>query len=531
MSFISMDFAFFVLLVLVLYYIVPRKMQWVILLIAGYVFYGYNSFGDLIYILITTVSAFICAALIEKKGDDLNGYIKDNKETLSKEEKKEYKAKVKRSQKLILATGLLLNFGILAYLKYANISIAYINLYRLKWFQRTDFIPFIRILLPLGISFYTFQTMGYLIDIYYGKYKREHNLFKFALYVSFFPQIIQGPISRFGQLAPELYKEKEFDFLRIKSGFYRIMWGLFKKLVIADRLAGFVTSVMSQKEYYKGFYIVLAVFFYSMQIYGDFSGGIDVALGVAEMFGIRLTENFERPFFSKSISEYWQRWHITLGTWFKDYIFYPLSVNKSIIKFGKKVREKGFAELGRRIPIYVPMLFVWILTGMWHGSESRFVVWGLCNYVFIVLGTELEGVSAKIVAALRLKETGFVMKFYRAFKTFWLMSMLRLFDINKTPGEAFKAFRYIFTDWRGFDVVKVYEQLSLPYEDFVVALIAIAVLFVFEMIQRKGSIRKRIFAMPVPLQWVILSILIVAVSVFGYYGPGYDAQSFIYGAF
>jgi D-alanyl-lipoteichoic acid acyltransferase DltB (MBOAT superfamily) len=256
-----------------------------------------------------------------------------------------------------------------------------------------------------------------------------------------------------------------------------------------------------------------------------------VAVGVAEMFGIRLTENFERPFFSKSISEYWQRWHITLGTWFKDYIFYPLSVNKSIIKFGKKVRERRFAELGRRIPIYVPMLFVWILTGMWHGSESRFVVWGLCNYVFIVLGTELEGVSSKIVAALRLKETGFVMKSYRAFKTFWLMSMLRLFDINKTPGEALKAFRYIFTDWRGFDVVKVYEQLSLPYEDFVVALIAIAVLFVLEMIQRKGSIRKRIFAMPVPLQWVILSILIVAVSVFGYYGPGYDAQSFIYGAF
>ena len=531
MSFISMDFAFFVILWLAVYYIVPKRFRWVVLLVAGYVFYGYNSFGDLIYILITTVSAFICAALIENKTRSLDAYIKENKDTLSKEQKKEYKAKIKRSQKMILIFGLVLNFGILAYLKYANISIAYINFYRLKWFGTTDFIPFIRLLLPLGISFYTFQTMGYLIDIYYGKYEREHNFFRFALYVSFFPQIIQGPISRFGQLAPELYKEREFDFSNIKSGFYRIMWGLFKKLVIADRLAGYVSSVMSQKESYKGFYILLAVFFYSMQIYGDFSGGIDVATGVAELFGIKLVENFERPFFSKSISEYWQRWHITLGTWFKDYIFYPLSVNKSIIKLGKKVRERGFGELGRRIPIYVPMLFVWVLTGMWHGSESMFVVWGLCNYVFIVLGTELEGLSSKIVLRLGLNETGFLMKSYRTFKTFWLMSFLRLFDINKTPQEAFRAFKYIFTSWSGFDITKVYEQLSLPYEDFVVALIAIIILFAFELIQRKGSVRARIFALPSPVQWTVLSLVIIAVSVFGYYGPGYDAAAFIYGAF
>ena len=213
------------------------------------------------------------------------------------------------------------------------------------------------------------------------------------------------------------------------------------------------------------------------------------------------------------------------------YIFYPLSVNKSIIKFGKKVREKGFSGLGRRIPVYVPMFFVWILTGMWHGSESRFVVWGLCNYVFIVLGTELEGLSSRIVMRLGLKEAGLAMKSYRAFKTFWLMSFLRLFDINKTPKEALNAFKYIFTGWSGFDPGKIYEQLSLPYEDFVVAIIAIIVLFAFEMIQRKGSVRKRIFALPTPLQWVVLSVLIVAVSVFGYYGPGYDAASFIYGAY
>ncbi len=531
MSFISIDFALFVTLALILFYAVPKKFQWIVLLVASYAFYAQTDAGDLVYIITTTVTTFTCALLIDQKGKALSVYLADNKETLSKEDRKKCKTQAKKKQKLILVLGLLINFGILGYLKYANISIAYINLYRLKWFGNADFIPFIRILLPLGISFYTFQTMGYLIDIYYGKYERERNFFRFALFVSFFPQIVQGPISRFGQLAPSLYSEKSFDFARIRSGFYRITWGLFKKLVIADRLSAYVKAVMEQKDMYPGLYVLLAVFFYSMQIYGDFSGGIDVALGVAEMFGVELAENFERPFFSKSISEYWQRWHITLGTWFKEYIFYPLSLNKTIIKLGKKSRDKGMVTLGKRIPIYIPMFFVWALTGMWHGSEMRYVVWGLLNFVFIVLGTELEGVSQKIVGALNLSESSFVMRAYRAFKTFWLMSFLRLFDINKDSAEAFHAFRCIFTGWKSFDITKVYEELSLPMEDLIVAISAITIMFIFDLVQRKGSVRKRVFALPVPAQWCILSLLIAAVSVFGYYGPGYDAASFIYGAF
>ncbi len=544
MSFISIDFALFVTAALVVYYIFPGKIRWVALLIASYVFYTWTGFGNLAYILITTVSAYVCAGLMEKKAAEQQKYLSENKEKLTKEEKKSYKAEVKKKQKLILAAGLILNFGILVYLKYADWAIAYINLFRLSRFGRTDFIPFRNYIIPLGISFYTFQTMGYLIDIYYGKYERERNFFKFALFTSFFPQIVQGPISRFGELAPELYKEVSFDFDRIKSGFYRVMWGLFKKLVIADRLAAYVSETIAQRETYKGFYILLAVFFYSMQIYGDFSGGIDVALGVAEMFGIKLAENFNRPFFSKSISEYWSRWHITLGTWFKDYIFYPLSLNKGIIKLGKKCREVGstlagkknplagpMTGLGKRIPIYIPMFMVWFTTGMWHGSQNRYVVWGLFNCFFIILGTELEPVSLRIVEKLKLNEAGALMRSYRVIKTFWLMSFLRIFDISKDVPSAFNAFKLIFTDWSSFRLAVVYENLSLEKEDFIVAVIAILVMFIFDLVQRKGSVRERIFRLPVPVQWVILSLLIVAVSVFGYYGPGYDAGSFIYGAF
>ena len=544
MSFISITFALFVACVLAVYYIIPKKIRWVVLLIASYIFYTWTGFGNIAYILLTTVSAYVCAMLIEKRSAEQKKYLSENKETLTKEEKKAYKAGVKKKQKLILTAGLLLNFGILVYLKYADWAIAYINLFRLSRFGRTDFIPFKNYIIPLGISFYTFQTMGYLIDIYYGKYERERNFFKFALFTSFFPQIIQGPISRFGELAPELFKEVTFDFDRIKSGFYRVMWGLFKKLVIADRLAAYVSETIAQRETYKGFYILLAVFFYSMQIYGDFSGGIDVALGVAEMFGIKLAENFNRPFFSKSISEYWSRWHITLGTWFKDYIFYPLSLNKGIIKLGKKCREAGstladkknplgglMTGLGKRIPIYIPMFMVWFTTGMWHGSQNRYVVWGLFNCFFIILGTELEPVSLRIVEKLKLNEAGFMMRAYRVIKTFWLMSFLRIFDISKDVPSAFNAFKLIFSDWSTFRLAIVYENLSLEKEDFIVTVIAILVMFIFDLIQRKGSVRERIFKLPVPVQWVILSLLIVTVSVFGYYGPGYDAGSFIYGAF
>ena len=544
MSFISITFALFVTCVLAVYYIIPKKIRWVVLLIASYVFYTWTGFDNLAYILITTVSAYVCALFIEKRSTEQKKYLSGNKETLTKEEKKAYKVGVKKKQKLILTAGLLLNFGILVYLKYADWAIAYINLFRLSRFGRTDFIPFRNYIIPLGISFYTFQTMGYLIDIYYGKYERERNFFKFALFTSFFPQIVQGPISRFGDMAPELFKEVTFDFDRIKSGFYRIMWGLFKKLVIADRLAAFVNDTIAQRETYKGLYILLAVFMYSMQIYGDFSGGIDVALGVAEMFGIKLAENFNRPFFSKSISEYWSRWHITLGTWFKDYIFYPLSLNKGIIKLGKKCREAGSSLgdkknalagpvtwLGKRIPIYIPMFMVWFTTGMWHGSQNRYVVWGLFNCFFIILGTEFEPVSQRIVERFKLNEAGFMMRAYRVIKTFWLMSFLRIFDISKDVPSAFNAFRLIFTDWSSFRLATVYENLSLQKEDFIVAVIAIFVMFVFDLVQRKGSVRERIFKLPVPIQWVILSLLIVAVSVFGYYGPGYDAGSFIYGAF
>ncbi len=528
MSFISMSFALFVVITVLVYYAVPSRFRWWVLLAASYIFYMFTGINRLAYILITTISTFVFAYYIDGYNVKQKAYLAANKGTLSKEEKKAYKATVKKKQRWLLFACLIINFGILLYLKYINWSLAYINLFRLTYFNRTDFIPFKSIVLPLGISFYTFQSMGYLLDVYNNKYESEKNPFKFALFVSFFPQIIQGPISRFDELAKELFEEKKYSFLNIKSGFYRIMWGLFKKLIIADRLAGYVNVSMDMHADHKGLYLILAIFFYSMQIYGDFSGGIDVALGVAEMLGIRVTENFDRPFFSKSISEYWRRWHITLGTWFKDYIFYPLSINKKIINIGKWFRNHKMEALGKRMPIYLPMVMVWFTTGMWHGSENKYVVWGLLNCLIIIIGTEFEPVSLKLIEKYNIDINAFWFKSYKIFKTFWLMAFLRVFDIARNVSDGFTIIGDAFRGWGLFSINEVFENMKLAKEDFIVAIIAILIVFIVDMIQRSGSVRARIFKLPTAVQWVILSTLIAVVTVFGYYGRGYDAQAFIY---
>lgn len=530
MSFISLKFAFFVIICLLAFYICPKRYRWVVLLVASYAFYAICSLKVIEYIIITTVTTYWASRQIENIAISQKSYIKEHAD-LTRDEKKVYKAKCKNKQRLILWSCVLLNVGFLIFLKYANWGLAYYNYYRLMWFNITDF-KYFNIIMPLGVSFYTFQSVGYLSDVFNSKFECEKNFFKYALFVSFFPQIIQGPISRFNELSESLYSCVDFDFYRIKSGFVRIMWGLFKKLVIADRLSGYVKSVMDLREYnFEGFYVLLAIFFYSMQIYGDFSGGIDVTIGVSEMFGVKVTENFERPFFSKSISEYWRRWHITLGTWFKDYIFYPLSLWKPFLNLGKWVKNNVNEALGKRVPLYLPLIIVWTTTGMWHGSESRYVVWGLLNLVFVILGTETEGISEKLINKFNIDVNGFGFKFYRVFKTFWLMSFLRLFDINKDTGRAFAAFGSLFRGWNNFRWEEVYGTLKLPQDDLVVVIVATILLFTIELIQRKGSIRERIFRLNPYIQLAIVTSFSFLVIIFGYYGLGFDSAAFIYGAF
>lgn len=337
MLFTSFDFILFISLLFVIYYIIPKKLQWGLLLVASYLFYFIAGPKYLIYILVTTASTYLVGRKIDQLEIRQKHYFEANKD-MSRADKKEHRSKTKAKQWKWLLVCLVFNFGILAVVKYTNFTIHNINIL-LNSFGSDRKLSFLSIALPMGISFYTFKTMGYIIDVYRKKYRAEKNFFKLALFVSFFPQLIQGPISRYDNLSKTLFKGHKFNSKQVGYGVQRIIWGYFKKLVLADRILIAVNTLVGDPDLYQGGYVFVGMLFYAYQLYADFTGGIDITIGIGQVLGVEMEENFNRPYFSKSIAEYWRRWHITMGTWFKDYLFYPISVSKPMLNLSKFSRK------------------------------------------------------------------------------------------------------------------------------------------------------------------------------------------------
>ncbi|MEA4891900.1 MAG: MBOAT family O-acyltransferase [Peptococcaceae bacterium] len=530
MLFTSYRFIFFLALLFVLYYTLPRRMQWGLLLAASYFFYSFAGWGCLIFIAVTTVSAWLAALKMDNLHRAQSAYLKEHKESLTAEEKKAYKAKGKKRKLAWFLAALLLNLGILAVLKYTNFAIANLNeLFRLFGSQKQ--LSFANLLLPMGISFYLFQTVGYVTDIYRGKYPPEKNLFKFALFVSFFPQLVQGPISRFDDLAPVLLRPHPFDSRTVTFGLERILWGYFKKLVVADRLLVAVNTIIRNPQDYDGIFVLLGMFFYALELYADFTGGIDITIGIAQTLGIPLKENFIRPYFSKSIEEYWRRWHITMGTWFRDYLFYPVSVSKPMLAISKKSRALFGPDIGKRIPVYLATLLTWFTTGLWHGASWNFILWGVLNGVIIILSQECTPLYARFHSRFKAEGTpGW--RLFQVARTFWLMSALRTLDCYRDVPLTFRMLGTIFTD---FSLTPLLDgslgTLGLTSADFAVTTAGCLVMLFVGLSQRSGPVREKLAARPAYQRYGAVFLLAFAVLVFGAYGVGYDASQFIYNQF
>ena len=305
MSFTTLHFFLFLAMGVLIYYLLPKKLQWVWLLVLSYLYYFTFSIKTSVFLIFTTVVTYTGGILLTRMNESSKAYLAANKETLDRAAKKAYKEKVKKNKRRVVVAMLLLCFGLLGVVKYLNFVIENIDALVLAVGHGQYFEP-VNIILPLGISFYTFQSISYIIDVYQGKYSAEKNIFKYALFVSFFPQLLQGPIGRFDRLAHQLYEGRSFSLKAAEFGLQRILWGCFKKMVLADRVAGFVTTVFGNYTEYGGWYNLVAVLLYCVQLYADFSGGIDIVIGTAEIFGIRMDENFRQPFFSKSIGEFWE---------------------------------------------------------------------------------------------------------------------------------------------------------------------------------------------------------------------------------
>ena len=510
MLFTSYTFLGFVLVLLVLYYAVPKKFQKVVLLCGNIIFYFASGWMNLFYLLVTILSTYVAGLLCGKNLSAQKEFLKAHKEDLDREAKKAYRAKEKTKRKCIIGAAIVLNVALLTIVKLpAQFGLV----------------------MPMGISFYTLMSLGYLLDIYWEKQLPEKSLFRYALFVSYFPQLVQGPISRFSELSETLFKEHSLDWKNIYFGFYRVLWGYFKKLVIADRLATVIATISGDFETYNGAYIFLEMFLYTIQLYADFSGGIDITIGVSEMLGIHVTENFIRPYFSKSLKEYWRRWHITMSTWFRDYLFYPISITKTMQNFSRFLRKNFGDKIGKRLPVYVASFIVWFVTGIWHGTSSNFIVWGIINYVILMISEELEPLYEKFherVISVDHKAWRVVM----VLRTFTMLCFLKLFDCYISAGQVLKAYASAFT-FRHFGemVSGGWLNLGLSAADYTVVFVGSVTILVVSLVQRKESVRVQLSRKPFALQAGLCMTLFLVTLIFGAYGMGYDASQFIYNRF
>ena len=532
MAFNSLLFFLFIIGVSLIYFIVPKRFQWVVLLVSSYFFYIYSAGKLVLILIITTLITFYTGVILNKINNNYKNKLSEYAKTLTREEKQKISKDGKRRKLTVLTISLIIVFGFLAFYKYFNfLSTNIISLFSniIPDLQA----PTLNLLLPLGISFYTFQSTGYIIDIYRGKIQPEKNLAKFALFVSFFPQIIQGPISRYSELARQLYESHDFDYARIKLGLQLILWGLFKKMVIADRISIAVNTIFSGYEQFTGLSVFIGAVFYSLQIYCDFSGGIDIAHGVAQIFGIQMPENFRRPFFATSISDFWRRWHITLSEWMRDYIFYPLSLSKAFGKIGRVSRKVFGNYAGKKIPSMLGMLITFTVVGVWHGSSWKFVAYGLYNAVFIMLDIFLYPLLTDFLNKHKFDLDTFSWRLYQMITTFFIVSVGRFFSRASSFKAAIRMIIRSFTTFKLSDFISInFNDFGLDNSQMFILVISLAILLIVELLQEKGvNVRISIAKQDFIFRWSLFLALIFAVIIFGVYGIGYNSNDFIYMGF
>ena len=529
MLFTSYAFLAFLAILFLVYYMFPRKWQWCVLLVASYIFYAFAGLDSLAFILITTLSSYVTAIIMGRMRKRENEYIDAHKEELDKEAKKAYRAKQRKRRFPVLVCGLVLNFGILAVIKYTGFAVVNINSVLGAFGKEPLTIP--SLLLPMGISFYIFQSMGYLIDVYRAKAEPERNVAKFALFVSFFPQLIQGPISRFGDLSPQFFAGHRFNGKNFTFGIQRILWGYFKKLVIADRIVALMTTMLDEPNEYRGAYVFLLIIVYSIQIFADFTGGIDITIGIAEALGIKLAENFKHPFSSTSTKEYWNRWHITMGSWFNDYVFNSLSVCGPMKKFSMFSRKHFGKALGMRVPVYISTIVTWFLTGLWHGAGWNFIVWGLLNCAVILVSREFEPLYKKFRAKCPRLTASRGYYFFGVARTFLLMGLIRSLDCYRNVGLTFKMWGSMLTtfNWNELFGGGILD-LGLNVYDFMIISVAVALVCFIGVVTQKRNLREVLYEKPI-ISASLAVIIFLCIILFGAYGINYDATQFIYNQF
>lgn len=537
MAYTSMKFFLFIAVVMLLYFRFPWKQhKWVILLAASYFFYLLASYRLVVYMLFTTASTFWGALRIEQISHQTKQVISQHKSDWDREKKKAFKNQANQHKRGILSLILVVNFGILVFLKYYNLFAGSLN-NLLGGFGISFSAPVLNLLLPLGISFYTFQSMGYLIDVYWGKVSAQRNIAKFALFVSFFPQIVQGPISMYDQLAHQLYEPHAFDFTRFKYAAELMLWGAFKKLVVADRAVIALNAATGDYGNWNGTTLAFVILLYAVQIYADFSGGIDISRGVAQIFGIDMTDNFRQPYFACSVSEFWHRWHITLGAWFRKYLFYPLAVSKSFLCIGKKIRASrfGMTKAGQHVAKVLPTSFasfvVFMLVGVWHGANWKYMGFGIWFGGTMMLSALLTPVFDILRVKLKIPANCFGFRIFQMLRTFFLVLVGYVFDVAPNMTQSLSTFRRLLTDHSISVAWHQIKQMQLEIRHYKIILFGVIVMLLVDIYHEchgNNTIRKSLDAKPFPIRYILILGCLLFTLLYGVWGPSFGASAFVY---
>lgn len=524
MSIFSSSFVIFLLILGILYFIVPQKIQWIILLAGNLVFYAASGYPYLIYILSCTFFTWFAALRIEQNGLELKTALAG---ASTKEEKAELRNAFGRKKKIWITAALILTLGVWIVLKYGSFLVGNIGaLFHLPALQGA-----LKFVVPLGMSFYTLDAVGYLIDVSRGKYAAENNFFKHLTFVSFFPHIIQGPFSRFDKLGSTLFAGNAFSYDRLCQGASRILWGYFKKLIVADKLAISVNEIFSNYESYWGIHILFVVILYGIQIYADFSGYMDIVCGISHIFGITLEENFRQPYFSKSVEEFWRRWHMTLGHWFRDYLFYPISIGKNAQRIGKTVRGRFGPKAGKLAITLISLFWVWSATGLWHGANWTFLIWGWLNMIVIITSQLLEPCYEKARNFFHISPENKLWNLFQMIRTFCLICFFRFFSRADSLHTALQMLGKIFHGINRkllLDPVRLFPEMRV--QDILVMALGVLMMAFVDVLAEKGKWERVKEKTPFFARNLIYVILIYMLILFA--GTGEDiAKNFMYANF
>lgn len=524
---ISIPFAIFACLTVALYYILPKKFRWCALIFANTVFYFYVGAKLIAYLIVACLIAFFASRAMNKSFDAQ----KKRCEGLERKEKKIIKQRYNKQRKkvLILAVvAILLGLVVTKYTPFlVSIFNGIIGIFGVSAVGEETVGKFV--VNVLGCSYFTLSIIAYMIDVYRGKFKAETNFLKLYVFVSFFPHIKQGPIERYDYLAPQLFEGNKFEFTNIKQGAMMFMYGVFKQLMITNRLSTVSSYIFDNYEKLNGISIFFGTIVFSIQIYTDWTAYCDIVGGVAKMLGINITRNFNHPYFSKSMPEFWRRWHISMSAFFKDYVLYPISASDFCLKLNKNSRKIFGNTAGRVISSALPILAVWLLTGLWHGASYNFLCWGLFQGIIIMLSVIFTPTIQKLNQKLHFKTESFGWSLFRVLRTFFICCMGRIFFRTSSVSDAFGMFARLGITGGGFPIL----SFGLDELDWKVAIISMLLVLIVSALEEKFdkegvSIYKKLDDQPILFKWLVLYLIVISIVIFGVYGGEATHVNFIY---